>query len=117
MPRQTFLPFLPILLLIFLARPATGQITAVTPRACKPGSTTELTLIGKDLDDSLRIVSSSSGCELNVRSVEPTKAVVELTLPHDQPFGPLGLWPATSAGPLPPQILIGRRFRSAARQR
>lgn len=110
MPRQFTPPFPLLLVLLFAVQPAffpaIGQVTSITQRVAKPDATTLLTVIGKDLDDSLRVISSSSLATVRVQSVEPTRAVVELTLPAGHPLGPLGLWFATSAGPAQPHVVI-----------
>ncbi len=93
-----------LLLLIAGQRDAQAEINSVTPRTCRPGQTTRLLLTGKDLSDSGRIVASSASVDVHVESVEPTRAIVDLTLPDEAPLGPLGLWIANSGAP--PESLV-----------
>lgn len=81
-------------------------ISSVQPRTCLPGQTTQLTVKGSELDDSLRIVVSSPDIAARVQSVASTQAIIEVTLPSDLPLGPFGLWFACSSGALTQQVLM-----------
>ncbi len=98
-------------LLLLLAITCVGQVDAaevsrLVPRSCKPGQTTQLTLHGKDLDESLRVIASSAAAEVRIESIEATKAVLDLTLPKDFPLGPFALWSASASGPHQPLIIL-----------
>ena len=95
-----------ILLLVVGRGSAFAQsITAVTPQSVRPGSTTQLTIVGKGFDSTLRFLTRASS-EIRIESVQPEKAVIQLTLPVEAPLGPIGLWAATNAGPVAPTILL-----------
>jgi hypothetical protein len=81
-------------------------ITSVRPLSCLPGQTARLTVQGTQLDDSLRVAVSSPDIVARVQRVEPTQAIVEVTLPADSPLGPFGMWFACSSGPLRQQMLM-----------
>ncbi len=106
MPRRNISLIASLLLFCGFAASTSAQVTSIAPRTCPPGATTELAIIGTNLDQSLRFVSSSPSAEIRILSVEPTRAIAQLSLPADETPGPLGLWIASAAGPLPPQIVI-----------
>lgn len=81
------------------------SITAITPQSIKPGSTTELTVVGKGFDSTLRFLTRCSS-QIRVDSVEPEKAVIQLTVPAETTLGPIGLWAATNSGPVAPTVLL-----------
>jgi hypothetical protein len=85
---------------------AQTTISDIQPRSCKPGETTRLTLSGKDLNASLRVITSHAAANVQVESAEPEIAVVALTLPADAPLGPFRLWTATKRGPAEPIVLM-----------
>ena len=86
--------------------PLQAQIQSVSPRSCTPGKTTQLTLRGKGLDDSLRIVASDPSAKIEFKTIKPTQAIAELTLPADAPLGSFGLWIRHAGGPQEPLSLI-----------
>lgn len=94
-----FLRMLSALLIIsVLPRDCFAQsLTSVQPRSVRPGTTTRLTLTGKNLGESLRVITSVA-TESRIESIEAEKAIVDLTLPPEMPLGPLGLWITTSGG-------------------
>jgi hypothetical protein len=81
------------------------SITSVTPRSVRPGVATELTVVGKGFDSTLRFLTRCNS-QITIDSVEPEKAVIQFTVPSDAPLGSIGLWAATKAGPVPPVILL-----------
>jgi hypothetical protein len=81
-------------------------IKQVTPRTCKPGTTTSLVLQGTDLSDALRVFASSSQVNASFEKIEPTQATVQITVPEDAPLGPLGLIFAGVNGPLMPHTIL-----------
>ena len=81
------------------------SITAITPRSVKPGSTTQLTVVGKGFDSSLRFLTRGTS-QVSIESVEAEKAVIQLTVPADTPLGSFGLWAATNAGPISATALV-----------
>ncbi len=78
----------------FWTTQATGQfaISSVFPRSCVPGSTTELIVTGKALDNQLRAISDLSTAELKLTSTTAEQATLAITLPADAPPGPLRIW-------------------------
>lgn len=92
--------------LFFASGDAIASVTSVQPRSCKPGATTQLTLIGKDLNQQLRVITSALGAIVKIESVEPEKAIVSLALPENTPLGPLGIWTATQTGPGVPLVML-----------
>ncbi|PQO44163.1 DUF1549 domain-containing protein [Blastopirellula marina] len=71
---------------------------SIQPRTCPPGQTTQITIRGKDLVAPLRIAFGRPGVAWKVEQIEPTQAIVAVTLPADQPLGPLPLWLAAADG-------------------
>lgn len=71
---------------------------AIQPRTCQPGKTTTVVIHGKDLTDTLRLAVSTPGITWKVEKIEPTKAVVALSVPADHPVGPIHLWVAGKSG-------------------
>ena len=95
-----------ILLLCLGDGPVRAQsITAIMPRSVKPGSTTQLTVIGKGFDSTLRFLARGSS-QISIDSVEPEKAVIQLTVPAETPLGSIGLWAATNAGSIAPTAVL-----------
>ncbi len=103
--RATALCFVALLLITGRCG-AQATVHSVQPRTCKPGQTTRLTLHGKDLDKSLKIIASTPTVDVHVERIEPTQAIVDLRLPGHHPLGPLGLWIADSGGPLKPLVVM-----------
>ncbi|MCA9134761.1 MAG: hypothetical protein KDA45_16450, partial [Planctomycetales bacterium] len=99
---------IPLSLFVLWAAPAIAQtkLQAVKSWTCPPGQTTRLTIDGQGLDDSLRFLASSPTVELEIESLSASQAVLQLTVPKDAPRGPMALWAASAAGPLPPQVLL-----------
>ena len=88
-------------------RHATAQtITSAEPRSCKPGQTTQLTIHGTDLNDSLRLVSGAKTLDWKIEKLEPTAAVVAITLPDDFQLGPHSLWLTTATGAITKHTLL-----------
>ncbi|MFG0262007.1 MAG: hypothetical protein ACF788_06425, partial [Novipirellula sp. JB048] len=88
-------------MLVMPARRVEAQsVSSIQPRSCQPGQTTKLVVQGKAFDDSLRFLTSSRDIQTRVQSIEPTKAVIELTLPADTLLGPFGLSVAGRDGPI-----------------
>ena len=95
-----------MLLLCLSSGPGLAQsITAVKPRSVKPGSTTQLTVVGKGFDSTLRFLTRGSE-QVRIDSVEPEKAVIQLTVPAETPLGSIGLWAATNTGPIAATVLL-----------
>ncbi len=95
-----------VLLLCLGGGPVLAQsITAIMPRSVKPGSTTQLTVVGKGFDSTLRFLTRG-GSQISIDSVEPEKAVIQLTVPAETSLGPIGLWAATKSGPIAPAIVL-----------
>ena len=104
--RMLLCPLVGILLLGLPGDPATAQsITSITPRSVQPGVATELTVVGKGFDSTLKFVTRCK-TQLTIKSVESEKAVIELTVPDTVPLGPIGLWAATNAGPMTPSVIL-----------
>lgn len=76
---------------------AGAQTTIATdqPRSCQPGKTTRLVLSGKDVDRSLRVMTTHPAAAIEIESADRQKAVVSIRLPEEAPLGPLVLWTAT----------------------
>ncbi len=107
MRNRLFVICLSVGLLAWASPPAAAQtITSVEPRTCKPGKTTLLTIRGTDLDDSLRLVSIAKSLDWKIESVEPTLAVVAITLPDNSQMGPHQLWLTTAAGAITKHLLL-----------
>lgn len=85
---------------------AQATIHSVKPVSCQPGTTTTVTLNGKDLKEPIRVITSRSDVVAVVEKVEPAQVLVKLTLPPAAAFGPLGLYLATDSGPQPTQIVL-----------
>ncbi|MFK8111228.1 MAG: DUF1549 domain-containing protein [Rubripirellula sp.] len=80
-------------------------VTSIGPRTCKPGQTTQLNVSGKGFDSSLRFATVSGGVDWQLGKVEPTHAVVAVSLPDDQPLGPLSVWLTSASGSIKQQTL------------
>lgn len=85
---------------------AYAQITDLQPRVCRPGETTKLTLIGKDLDQALRLTTTRKDVIFAIESVAAESAVVALTPSGDAALGPMGLWTVTQASIGEPWIIL-----------
>lgn len=84
------------ILLIVSQFPLNAQtVDAIRPRTCQPGQTTQVVLQGKDLTDALRVATTAAGVTCQIEKVEPTQAIVAVTIPADHPLGPVPLWLAT----------------------
>ncbi|RCS47614.1 DUF1549 domain-containing protein [Bremerella cremea] len=70
-------------------------VEAIRPRTCLPGQATKLVIQGKDLTDSLRVATNVPGVTCQLEKVEPTQAVVLVTIPAEFPLGPVPLWLVT----------------------
>ncbi len=87
------------LALLFMPIQVTAQtITSVQPRTAKPGQTTQLVVVGTDLNDSLKLASNDKSVDWKVDKIEPTQATQAVTLPSDSRMGPLSLWLTTATG-------------------
>ncbi len=75
-------------------------IQSVHPRTVQSGQSTQVTLQGAELNDSLRIVTSSKAISVQIEKVEPTHALVVITVLGDAPLGPFGLLVGGANGPL-----------------
>ncbi len=107
MRRPTTVICLSSLLWVCASLHATAQtITAVQPRTCKPGQTTQLTIQGTDLNDSLRLASSAEALDWKIEKLEPTAAVVAITLPDDFQLGPHSIWVTTATGAIKQHTLF-----------
>lgn len=80
-------------------------INAVSPRTIKAGQTTQLTIQGTELNDSLRIASGDPFVKWKVEKIEPTQATVALTLSEEAPPGPVSIWLTTATGAVKPHLL------------
>lgn len=67
-------------------------VESIRPRTCLPGQTTHVVLQGKDLSEALRVATNASGVKCEIEKIEPTQATVAITVPAEQPLGPLPLW-------------------------
>ncbi|WP_372722022.1 DUF1549 domain-containing protein, partial [Novipirellula sp.] len=95
------------LLWVCVSLHATAQtITAVQTRTYKPGQTTQLTIQGTDLNDSLRLASSEKKLGWKIEKLEPTAAVVAITLPSDFQLGPHSIWLTTATGAIKQHTLF-----------
>ncbi len=84
-----------------LTAPSLAQtIQSVHPRTVQPGQATQLTVHGAELNDTLKVVASSSAVAVQIDRIEPTQAVITVTVPPEMPFGPLGLLIGGTNGPL-----------------
>ncbi|WP_437186903.1 DUF1549 domain-containing protein [Planctomicrobium sp. SH668] len=91
---------------IYSALPVEAQvINSVQQRTCKAGQTTQLTIQGTDLNDSLRILVSSPAVQSKIEKIEPTQATVTLTLAEDSPPGPMSIWLTTATGAVKSHLL------------
>ena len=88
------------LLFLFFLEAARGEptITTDSPLAVEPGKTTRIVLQGKDLRDPMRFWTSRPA-QIEVVTVEPTQATLDVKLEPNAALGPLGLWIATADGP------------------
>lgn len=71
---------------------------AIQPRTCKPGESTSLVIHGKDLSDTVRLAFSTPGITWKLEKIEPTQAVVSVSVPAEHPLGPVHLWVAGKNG-------------------
>ncbi len=81
-------------------------ITSLQNRTCTPGTTTQITIHGTDLDDSLRLSSLDNSIDAKIVTVGPTRAILEVTLPKDTSLGPQSLWLTTATGAIKQHILL-----------
>ena len=95
-----------ILMIVTCNDPLQAQVQAVSPRSCSPGKTTRLTLRGQGLDESLRIIASQPSAKIEFKTIKPTQAIAELTLPADAPLGSMGLWIRHANGPQEPLSIV-----------
>ncbi len=106
-PAMRFHTFAICVTLVIAAPKLNAQsITSIQPRSCKPGQTAKLIVHGKELNDSLKFLTSSSDIQTRIESIEATQAVIELTLAADTPLGPFGLSIAGGNGPLMQATLL-----------
>ncbi len=95
------------LLLSGLCASAWAQsVSSIAPRTCQPGKTTELTIQGADLNDSLRLATSSTDIALEVVSVEPTQALIRATVKDGAGLGPCAVAVAFSSGGVQQKLLM-----------
>ncbi len=86
---------------------ATAQtITSVQPRTGKPGQSLQLKVQGAELNDALRLVSTGEFLNWQVEKVEPTQALIALTIAEDAPLGPTRLWLTSSNGVVHSHLLF-----------
>ena len=90
----------------WVAASVAAQVSDISPRSCQPGTTTQLTLVGQNLSEGLRLICSQPEAEIEVESVTAEQALISLTLPASAPLGPLGLWMATSTAGGGPWIVM-----------
>ncbi len=95
-----------LLLCACLAASTHAQVAELQPRIFRPGETTKLTLTGKELDKSLRLITSRVGIATKIESATAEQAIVELSVPADAVPGPMGLWTATHSTTSDPWIVI-----------
>jgi Protein of unknown function (DUF1549)/Protein of unknown function (DUF1553) len=93
-----------------------AQVSDLQPRVCRPGETTKLTLVGTELDKSLRLLSSHKRASFAIESVTPEQATVAMTLPADAGLGPMGISTATLAATNDPWILVVDDLPMVARE-
>ncbi|MCC9608494.1 DUF1549 domain-containing protein [Blastopirellula sp. JC732] len=79
---------------------------SIQPRTCKPGQTTQITIHGKDLQAPLHLALPHHDVAWKLEKVEPTAAVVSLTIPADHPLGPLPLWLAAQDGAVQTRTIL-----------
>jgi hypothetical protein len=89
----------PILLLLQMATwsPAEVSITEALPIGIRPGEKTRVVIKGQELASPLRVWTSCSA-QIEVVSVDPTLATLDVTLPATQHCGPFGICLAPPAG-------------------
>lgn len=78
----------------------------IQPRTLKPGQTSQLTIHGKDLVGTLRVAFGDQKVSCQIEKVEPTQAVVAVTIPDNIPPGPLNMWLAASDGSIQSRTLL-----------
>lgn len=94
-------------ILCFVTSAAVAQsISSLQGRTLSPGQTTQLTLQGTDFNDSLRVVASRVGVDLKVALVEPTRAVIEATLPAEASLGSVVLQFAFGSGAMHQSLVL-----------
>lgn len=95
--------------LLFSCSTFAQTISGVQPRTAKPGQTISLSIQGKDLNDSVRLIANQPGSlpkttaeaiQSKLEKVEAAQATIALTLADTVPLGPLNLWLTTSTGAL-----------------
>ncbi|MFY8202178.1 MAG: hypothetical protein ACOVLE_15995, partial [Pirellula staleyi] len=88
------------ILFLFLLQAVRGEptITTASPLAVEPGKTTRIVLQGKGLQAPMRFWTNRPA-QIDVVSVEPTQATLDVKLEPNAALGPLGLWIATADGP------------------
>lgn len=89
-----------------MMRVTAQTITSVEPRTCRPGQTVQLVIAGTDLNESLRLTSSEESVRWQLKTIEPTRATLEVTLPANAALGPRNLWLTTATGVVKPHILF-----------
>ncbi|TWT34671.1 DUF1549 domain-containing protein [Blastopirellula retiformator] len=87
-----------VLLAVWPALAAGQSFDSLQPWTCPPGQTTQIKITGKDLKAPLRLAFGRPGVTAKVEQLEPTAAVVAVTIPANQPLGPLPVWLAGPGG-------------------
>ncbi|MFO0943008.1 MAG: hypothetical protein U0930_19900, partial [Pirellulales bacterium] len=107
---------LTIAVLASLTQWSWAQVADIQPRVCKPGETTRLTVSGKELDKSLKVVASTNQVALKVESATAEQAIVQLTVPANTPCGPFALWAANQSSTSEPIVMLVDDLASVARE-
>ncbi len=73
-------------------------ITSIQPRTCKPGQTTQFTVRGSNLNESLRIVCTDRSMNWKIEQVDTSQATLTVALANDVQMGPHRLWLSAANG-------------------
>ncbi len=89
----------PLLMVLVAATMSSAEVTisGALPIGVRPGEKTRVAIVGQEFAAPLRIWTSCSA-QIEIVSVEPTLATIDLTLPATQHCGPFGLCVATPNG-------------------
>jgi len=85
---------------------AQTAIVSLQPASCQPGVSTKFTLRGSKLPNELRVRSNRQGVTVAIESPTADSAIVAITVPKDSRPGPLGLWFASSTGPIASKVVL-----------
>lgn len=83
-----------------------GQVTDLQPRICHPGKANRMVLTGKDLDRSLRIITSRPEANVEIEQVSSEQATIVITLPENAVPGSIGVWTANASSASEPWIVM-----------